>query len=210
MMQYLADATPVVSPRINAIIWSSPRLRQILLPESPLISSYEISDYDSTLILHDTDGTSATFSRRQKIRFLQNGVSAMLDHFWGDGVVTYYHNEAGTLEDSFIDHERRHLVVRFRKAMRRGETLNFAVERKSLVGFTQDEEWLETIFDQRVAVFSQAIIFPKGRPCSRATLLTDTGKILLPVFTLPDGRAIVRFHLDNLQPRVPYTLIWNW
>ena len=40
---------------------------------------------DITLTLHDGKGLHATLERRERIRFLQEGVSAILDHAWGDG-----------------------------------------------------------------------------------------------------------------------------
>jgi hypothetical protein len=65
---------PVVSPRVYALILGSPRLRKMLLPGGLLTSPYEVLDYAATLTLHDARGMYATFARRQRIRFLQNGV----------------------------------------------------------------------------------------------------------------------------------------
>jgi hypothetical protein len=36
--------------------------------------------------LQDRRGIRATFSRQQRIRFLQDGVAAVLDHVWGHGI----------------------------------------------------------------------------------------------------------------------------
>src|SRR3954469_13233284 len=92
------DGEEVISPRINALILGSPRLRQQLLPEGPLVSPYEILDYRSVLVLEDQQGVKAVFRRTQRVKFLQNGVEAILDHFWGDGVlVVDYRNSAGRI-----------------------------------------------------------------------------------------------------------------
>ncbi|TAK28811.1 MAG: hypothetical protein EPO21_21895 [Chloroflexota bacterium] len=94
----------VVSPKIYAAIGSSSRLKRMLLPEGLIKSPYEILNYESTLTLHDPRGMRATVKRRQEVRFLQEGVAGILDHVWGDGVtLTYYHNDAGKLADSFRD-----------------------------------------------------------------------------------------------------------
>ena len=117
------DSASVVSPNIYSLIATSPRLRRMLLPEGILASPYEVLDYDATLTLGDTKGIKADFQRTETVRFLQSGVAGILDHVWGDGVaLTYYHNEAGNLEDSFNDQGRRHLVIGFKRAMRRGES----------------------------------------------------------------------------------------
>ena len=76
------------------------------------VTGYEVLDYDATLTLGDTKGIKADFQRTETVRFLQSGIAGILDHVWGDGVaLTYYHNEAGNLEDSFNDQGRRHLVM---------------------------------------------------------------------------------------------------
>src|SRR5437868_4489971 len=97
----------VVSARIYALILSSPRLKQQLLPQGLICSPYEILDYHATLVLHDPQGRSATFVRTQRVRFLQDGVSAVLDHCWGDGVlVADYAHSAGVVGESFKDEGR--------------------------------------------------------------------------------------------------------
>ena len=130
MSHAATDSASVVSPNIYSLIATSPRLRRMLLPEGILASPYEVLDYDATLTLGDTKGIKADFQRTETVRFLQSGVAGILDHVWGDGVaLTYYHNEAGNLEDSFNDQGRCHLVIGFKRAMRRGETMKFDVMR---------------------------------------------------------------------------------
>src|SRR5262245_48042183 len=102
----------VVSSDAYGLILGSPRLRRALLPQGIRISPYDVLDYRATLVLHDVKGAKATFHRTQKVRFLQDGVRAILDHAWGDGILlTHYEHSAGPLEDSFMDHGRRHLVI---------------------------------------------------------------------------------------------------
>src|SRR5438094_175504 len=102
----------VVSPQAYGVILSSRHLQPMLLPQGLITSPYEVLDYNATLVLHDRRGARATFQRQQKIRFLQHGVSGILDHAWGEGILlSNYRHTAGTLEDTFKDHGRRHLVV---------------------------------------------------------------------------------------------------
>src|SRR5665213_3087360 len=118
-MSLFPPITPVVSDRAYALILSSPRLAKQLLPEGLLRSPYEILDYDVTLTLHDRRGVRATFERREEVAFLQDGVSGMLDPVWGKGVIaTHYDTDAGMLEDSIRDGDRRHFVVGFKHPMR--------------------------------------------------------------------------------------------
>jgi hypothetical protein len=72
------------------------------------VTPYEVLDYQGTLTLIDPEGGRAVFHRTEQIRFVQDGVSAILDHFWGDGVaLTDYRNSAGRLAESFSDGDRR-------------------------------------------------------------------------------------------------------
>ena len=45
---------------------------------------YDILAYDAILELMDPKGETAVFSRRQKVRFLQDNVIAFQDYAWGD------------------------------------------------------------------------------------------------------------------------------
>src|SRR5262245_38359290 len=209
MLSLSPQPTSVVSAEIYALILSSRRLGQMLLPEGLARSPYEILDYDSELTLHDVKGSRATFRRRQRVRFLQDGVSAMLDHAWGDGVLTtYYDNSAGMLEDSFNDRGRRHWVVGLERAMGVGETLSFEVERTTMVGFTRDEEWLETTFDEPVGRQRCGVVFPRGRPCLRASLHCGDKELALPVERLGNGATLVRVEIPRTLPDASHTIRW--
>lgn len=81
---HAADAAPsLISPARYAAILRTPQLRRRLLPSGFPSSPYEVLDYQATLTLHDARGPRSTFWRRQRVRFLQDGVSAILDHAWG-------------------------------------------------------------------------------------------------------------------------------
>ncbi len=200
-----------MSPRVYALILTSPRLKRMLLPQGLLPNPYEVLSYHSTLILHDDAGARATVQRTERIRFLQDGVSAILDHIWGDGVVvTSYHNEAGSVEDSFRDEGRRHLVIGLKRPMYRGEILTFRVARTAMVGFTREEEWLETTIDHPAGCLSRSVVFPKGRPCLRASLHYKDLEQPLPITLLPDGRTMISFFMPRPRADTPYTIRWIW
>ena len=212
MMQPAAtQPSLIVSPRIYSLILTSPRLKKMLLPAGLLTSPYEILDYQATLFLHDPKGMKATFQRSERIRFLQDGIAGIMDHFWGDGVaLASYHNDAGILKDSFRDHGRRHLVVGLKRPMSRGEELGFEVVRSAMVGFTEKEEWLETTLDHPAQHLSRSMVFPKYRPCLSARLHYDGHEADLPITVLADGRTAVGFNIQKPNACAAYTLRWSW
>lgn len=206
-----APVVDVVSPKIYAEILTSRRLGQRLLPEGLSGSPYEILDYQATLTLLDPMGRRATFRRTQGVRFLQNGVSAILDHFWGDGVpLTHYHHTAGQLAESFQDGGRRHLVIDLGRPMHRGETLSFDVERTALVSFTEGSEWLETTIDHPIHQLGQQIIFPVERPCQGAELVVSDFTLPLRALDIGDGRTMLRFSIPRPEADTPHLVRWRW
>jgi hypothetical protein len=201
----------IVSARAYARLLSDPWLRRAVIPGGLLSTPYEVLSYQSVLTLHNTEGTRATFVRRQDVRFLHDGVAAILDHAWGDGVLmTDYANDAGRLEGSYNDAGRRHLVVALRRRMSRGEILAFNVRREAKVGFTQHEEWLETTIDHPIAELRPRIVFPKERPCRRAVLEAGTRRVSLPVCRRRGGQTMVQAAIPHPRANVPYMIRWSW
>lgn len=211
MQATVTEPSSLVSPKLYALILTSPRLRKMLLPEGLITSPYEILDFQATLTLEDPEGMRATFQRTQRVRFLQDGVSGILDHMWGKGVaLTFYDNEAGSLEDSFKDEGRRHLVIGLKHTTKRGESLKFQVVRRAMAQFIEDEEWVETIIDHPIVRLGYSVVFPKERPCDRASLHYEGGEIPLPVVKLAQGKTVVRFKIDRASKDMPYTVRWSW
>lgn len=211
MLATTSEPIDVVSPELYGLILSSSRLKQRLLPGGLTSSPYEVLTYDASLTIHDTEGLRGTFARAQKIRFLQDGVSAILDHLWGEGVLlTHYDNTAGTLEDSFKDQGKQHLLIALERAMATGETLAFEVTRTAMVSFIEPEEYLETIIDHPIRQLSQVISFPKARPCQSASLFCDGLEVPLPVLRQPDGWTVVRCEVLRPMSHLPYTIRWAW
>jgi hypothetical protein len=202
---------PVLTPALYGLILASPRLRRRLLPQGLLTSPYEVLSYKASPVLEDTEGMHATLVRRERIRFLQDGVSAILDHVWGDGiVVTSYKTTAGTIEGSLRDEGRRHLVIGLRRPMRRGEVFEFEVTRSLAAGLTKGEEWLETAIDHPVRLLTCNVVFPKGRPCQRVSLDDGRSEVSLPIVRAPNGQTLAHFTKHLPSAHVAYALRWTW
>jgi hypothetical protein len=202
---------PILSVRAYAWLLGDPWLRRAIIPGGLLHTPYEVLNYQSVLVLQNPEGTRATFRRRQQVRFVQDGVSAILDHAWGDGVVlTQYVNDAGRLEGSFDDGGRHHIVVGLKRRRHRGDVLGFRVQRDAMVGFTQEHEWLETTIDHPIARLQPSVVFPKDRPCRSAVLQVGRRHTPLPVLRRGDGRTVVRVEIPCPCANVPYTIRWRW
>jgi hypothetical protein len=201
----------VLSPGLIALILDTPTLRTRLFPEGILSSPYEVLDYKATVIIHDRQGRRVTLKRQERIRFLQEGVSAILDHAWGNGVVvTSYQTDAGRIEGSLRDDGKRHLVIGLKREMHRGDILDFSVERTIVGAVTGRQEWLETIIDHPIRQLTCNIVFPKARPCQRATFTDEQTEANVPLVVGSNGLTLVHFHKTLPRQHTPYTLSWNW
>lgn len=193
------------------MILSSRRLRRAILPEGSGSAPYEVLECDTQLSLEDERGAMASFDRRQVVRFTQDGVSAILDYAWGDGVfVACYHNTAGRLLTTVVDRARKHLIVGLRQTMARDDVFQFDVGRTVIGGFRGDREWVETVVANPVRRLRRRIVFPKGRPCQSAVLEYDGTARQLAPRRLADGRTLVGFTLRHAQANLPYIVRWNW
>ena len=209
--QHPHDPADLVSAAVYARILRAPRLRRRLLPEGLVPGPYAVLDYDATLVVHDPGGMRATFGRRQRVRFTQDGVSAVLDHLWGDGVqLAGYRHSAGVIEGSLRDGRRRHLVVGLRRPMARGETLTFAVERLALAAFTEAEEWVETVVDHPVGRLRRTVVFPAGRPPRAAVLEVGDQRLPLAIHRRPTGQTAVQVRITRPLAHRPYVIRWSW
>lgn len=205
-----SEPTLIVSPRVYALIFASPRLKRLLLPEGFICSPYRVLDYEMTLTLEDSKGAAAVLRRRQRVQFQQDGVAAILDHFWGDGILAGYQTSAGQVIDSFKDGARRHLMIELHQPMARGQILEFTVERRVLETFFGTEGWEETTIDHPIQQLSRTIRFPKARPCQTAHL-EQRGQVLpLHVFTTPSGATELRVRIPKARTDTPYIIRWTW
>ncbi|HEY5522195.1 MAG TPA: hypothetical protein VIK21_03315 [Desulfuromonadaceae bacterium] len=177
---------------------------------------YEILDYRSTLDLWDPTGEKATISRRQAIRFLQDNVVAIHDHAWGDGkLFDKYHCQPGVPVDYYQDGSKHNVLISLRETKNRGDVTEFLVERTIAGGLLEKTEWLETEVDHLTARLCLSIIFPKARPCLRATLTSKNANKTVVLDgrafkTLESGRQELNLTISRPKLHETYTVKWDW
>lgn len=177
---------------------------------------FEVLDYDSTLELLDGAGHLAIFKRRQKVRFLQNHIIAFQDYAWGDGdVLADYRIAPGEVVDCYREGERWNILVSLRKTKNRGDIEEFHIERTVHHGFTQTVEWRQTAIWLTTKRIRLEVIFPKERPCRRASLVQRSTNRTIEldgdyVQWLPDGRQMIAWEKQNPPKAEVYTIRWEW
>ncbi|MFN0072421.1 MAG: hypothetical protein ACKVVP_13135 [Chloroflexota bacterium] len=201
----------VLSARAYAQILTSPRLKRLLLPEGLGMSPYTVVSFHGVLDLADKTGRLAVFHRTQEVRFQQQGVGAILDHFWGSGVANVaYSTTAGALGELIHDGGVRHQVIELPKPMWRGDDFAFATERTMMETFMTTDSYFELVIDHPLQQLSHAVLFPKARPCQQAVLVVGASRQALAIDRLPGGKTLVRVDLPKAEAHTAYRIEWVW
>lgn len=177
---------------------------------------YEILDYRSTLELLEPNGGEARLTRREVIRFLQDNVVGIHDHAWGDGqIFASYRCQPGVPVDFYEDGSKHNILISLRETKNRGDVVELWIERGIRGGFDNTEEWLETEIDHLMKKLQLSIIFPKSRPCRRATLSRRSRAEVISLSQnhlalLPDGRQKLTWCTRTPKLHDRYTIKWGW
>lgn len=177
---------------------------------------YHILDYDVTVELLDTKGKVAVQKKRQKVKFLQDSVSAFVDYVWGDGEnFDAYACSPGVVADRYKEGDRWNVLISLRETKNSGDIEEFHIERRVRDAFLSEDEWYQVEIRHKTKRLRMSIIFPKGRPCRSAHLVTrsrHTSKKLGPdhLSELPDGRQQLTWETRDIKQLEVYTLKWRW
>jgi len=177
---------------------------------------YEALRYESTLELLDAAGEEASFTKRARVRYLQNDVVAFQDQIWSDGrAPIHYRCSPGVVVDRYRRAQTTVLLISLRQAKQRGEADDYHIQWRIRGGFRRSRElWQTTIYYQTRFACIQ-VIFPAARPpqeiwgreeFSRRAL--DPAR--LSKQQLPDGRWLVQWKVRAPALHERYNLHWLW
>jgi hypothetical protein len=177
---------------------------------------FENLAYESTLDLHDASGQSATVRKQQRLRLLQNDITAFEDIAYGEGnTLAAYAVTPGRAVYVYQDGDRWHVLISLRSAKNFGDEITFCVERQIEDGFTQNEEWWQIELRHSTRWLRLSINFPTTRHCHSATLQrrsTREAVLLGPDhFSMqPDGRQRLVWECGAVRPLEIFTVRWQW
>lgn len=176
---------------------------------------YEVLEYETTLELKNKQGSKATFSKRQKVKYLQNNIIAYQDQAWGDGeILLDYRCSPGIEADRYRPGHKTYILISLREEKRKGDTDEFFIEWGLNDGFPRDTELWGTNISHRTQYLKTRIIFPQSRPPIRAWLVEQirNKKYLLEndTFQLPDGRWQVQWETKKPRLHENYIIQWEW
>ncbi len=177
---------------------------------------YEVLDYDARLTLNDSKGKLATFTKRQRVRFLQNNVIAYQDQAWGDGdIFADYRCAPGMAVDRYREGHKFRVLISLRETKNRNDVEDFYIERVVKGGFPKPTEDFQIEIDHPTRNLSMAIIFPRKRPPKQVKLIEQHAQRTHELDSeqiqqLPDRRWQVRWESHKLKLYEAYILRWEW
>ena len=191
------------------------RIARTVIQRRSSAGMYEVLEYESTLELKDREGKRASFTKREKVRYLQDGVIAYQDQAWGDGeILLNYRCTPGTPVDQYRSGHKTYILISRREVKNKGDADEFNIESGIREGFLRRTEQRETHVKHQTRHRRISVISPKSRPPQRTMLIEgnrqrsrNLGK---SAQVLPDGRWQITW--ETRQPRLyeNYILEWDW
>ncbi len=177
---------------------------------------YETLEYESTLEIQNRKGTRATFSKRKKIRYLQDNIIAYQDYGWGDGeILLNYRSNLGKPVDRYRSGYKTYVLLSLREVKSRGDVDEFNIQWNIRKGFLTKDGYWATDISQRTKQLKINILFPKSRPPLK-TIIEENNRKRTKVLgadakkQLPDGRWRVTWEKKKPKLYEIYVLRWVW
>ena len=177
---------------------------------------YEVLDYESTLEIHNRNGTRATFKKRKKIKYLQDNIIAYHDHAWGDGeILLDYRTSRGKAVDLYRSGYKTYILLSLREVKNRGDIDEFDIQWNLRNGFLTEDGYWSTDVSQKTNHIKMSVIFPKTRPPLSLMIEESNRKRTRPLSPnakkrLPDGRWMVTWLTSKPKLYEVYVLRWTW
>jgi hypothetical protein len=177
---------------------------------------YEVLENEIELELVDIKGQVAKFSKRKKLRFLQNNSFAYLDTAFGNGkILEDYQCSPGKAVDFYEDGDRHCILITLRKMRKRGDVEEFHISRSIRGGYKERNCYLQTDITNYTHQLEVRLNFPAKRTPKTIHLIeknTHNTQALGAenIKFLADGRCLVTWSKKHPRLHESYILSWQW
>ena len=121
-------------------------------------------DYRSSLELLDVTGKNAHFTKRKRVRYLQDNIIAYHDQAWGDGeILLDYRCTPGTAVDRYRLGYKTYVLISRREVKNKGDVDTFHSEWRIRHGFLRKTEQWETHVQQPTRPPLRAMLIKSNR-----------------------------------------------
>ncbi len=168
---------------------------------------YETIKFTGRLNFLDSDRTVAVFSRRQRVRFLEDDVGVLFDRIWGEGVLVGSYLAPGLkMMEPIRTPSGYALPLGLPRLFRKGETFEIVSHRRIVGAFSEKSGYWDTSMSKPTELIQITVVTPPG-------MTINNPEILAP----PRGDMDLTRNANSLKFRVtrpaisgPYRLRWAW
>ncbi len=177
---------------------------------------YEVLEYEAVYELKDKKGRQVHFTKRQKVRYLQNNIISYLDQAWGDGeILLNYRCSPGVEADRYRLGHKTLILISLRDVKQRDDEDEFQIEWDLENAFVRSSEQCEVEISHRTRHLSMQVIFPKTRPPLQVAVVESTRKKTHRlgqecIQQLPDERWQIKWEAKRPRLYERYILKWEW
>lgn len=204
----------ILNPDLLAVAYDLWQLsRAHLLPPTSL---YQVNSLDIGLELCRADGSDAIYTKRSRVRFLQDHVTAYRDQAWGEGILfSEYSCAPGIPVDHYCEGDRWYTLISLRESKSRGDVEDLYIRRRIKNGFPYDDEFFFAKIDHPTQHLTLSVIFPKERLPKKLFVTEQNAKRTQElsgeyVDVLPDKRLLARWEVEKPKRYETYVLRWQW
>ena len=177
---------------------------------------FEVLEHDAQLEFCDPKGKRAVYTKRQRVRFLQDNVIAYQDQAFGDGdIFAEYKCTPGIPVDRYQEGYRYRILISLRQTKNRGDVEEFHIERHIKDGFRESEGYFQTNIDHKTNKLLLRLVFPAARKPSELCLVEQNRTRTTPLGTehirpLPNGNWLIQWEREKPRQFESYILRWKW
>jgi hypothetical protein len=168
---------------------------------------YQTIKFSGRLKILDPLKQVATFTRRQRIRFLEDNVAIFFDRVWGDGVVFAGYSAPGLrILEPFKTFKGYIVPLALPRLFSKGEIFEVVTQRKIVGAFYETDGYWETAMSTPTDLVNISVITP-------ADVVTGPAEIRSPARGDIDASQTdhaLRLRVARPALNVPYRLQWAW
>lgn len=185
-------------------------IRESWIDESELLEGYfpyETIKFSGRLKFLDTTRSVAIFTRRQRVRFLEDNVGVMFDRVWGEGVILgRYSVQEAKLMEPIRTSNGYILPLALPGRFRKGDVFDLVTHRRIIGAFDNDSGYWDTSMTKPTELIQITVITPPGMAVAKPEIIAP-----------PRGDFDLTEKANSLKMRVakpalsgPYRLAWLW
>ena len=171
------------------------------------VFAYETIRFSGRLEILDPNTRSARFVRRQRIRFLEDGVSVFMDRVWGEGVLFAGYAAPGLKMLEPIRTPKGYIMpLQAPRPFQKGDVFDIVTERRIIGAFYQPLAYWDTAMSAPTDLISIEVVTPPGAHVRRPEIVAPARG---DMDAKPRQRSL-EFRVARPAVSIPYKLAWSW